>query len=317
MTKDLLLYTTTVLVWGSTWLAITYQLGEVDPLVSVVYRFALAAALLLVYCLLTGKSLKLPFRVHVFVFVQGACLFGLNYWLFYLTTQHLTSGLVAVTFSTVIFMNMLNGRLFLGRPIRFHVALAGAIGLVGIVLVFWPELTDRSLRSEVVTALVMAVVATYLASVGNIVSARNQSQNLPVLQTNAIGMAYGTLLMLGIALASGRSFSFEWTMPYVASLLFLAVFGSIVAFGCYLTLVGRLGADKAAYAGLLFPVVALQLSVWFEGYQWTGQSLLGMSLILIGNFIALAPDKYLRRRRREAARDAGRAAPCAANPVDS
>jgi drug/metabolite transporter (DMT)-like permease len=169
----------------------------------------------------------------------------------------------------------------------------------------------------VVTALVMAVVATYLASLGNICSARNQSQNLPVLQTNAIGMAYGTLLMLGIALASGRSFSFEWTVPYVGSLLFLAVFGSIFAFGCYLTLVGRLGADKAAYAGLLFPVVALQLSVWFEGYQWTSQSLLGMGLILLGNFIALAPDKYVKRRRRVAAHDARRVAPCAANPADS
>lgn len=118
-------------------------------------------------------------------------------------------------------------------------------------------------------ALVVALAATYFAPLGNILSARNQLRKLPILQTNALGMGYGAALMLTIASVSGRPMGFDWSLPYVGSMLYMSVFGSIAAFGCYLTLVGRLGAEKAAYASPLFPIVALQLSVWFEDYQWT------------------------------------------------
>lgn len=287
--NNALLYASTVLIWGSTWLAITFQLGSVDPLLSVSYRFALASILLLVYCTVTGKRMRFPVREHFFMLLLGACLFGINYWLFYRVTEHLTSGLVAVTFSTVVLMNAFNGRLFLGSRIQAHVLFAAVIGLSGIVLVFWQELINFRLGSETSFALGMAFLATYSASLGNIISVRNQRASLPILQANAYGMAYGALLMMVVAMFGGGRLSFDWGLPYVGSLLYLAVFGSIAAFGAYLTLVGRLGAEKAAYASLLFPIVALQLSVWFEAYQWTGQSILGLMLILLGNLLILVP----------------------------
>jgi drug/metabolite transporter (DMT)-like permease len=141
----------------------------------------------------------------------------------------------------------------------------------------------------------MATAATYSASLGNILSARNQAEGLPVLQTNAFGMGYGALLMLAMALIGHRPFVFDPRLPYIVSLLFLSVFGSVVAFGCYLTLVGRLGADTAAYASLLFPIIALQLSVWFEDYHWTLQSLIGVGTVLLGNLIVLTPPERLRK----------------------
>ncbi|MBN1318592.1 MAG: DMT family transporter [Anaerolineales bacterium] len=290
---NLLLYTTTVLIWGSTWLAITFQIGIVDPLLSISYRFGLASLLLLTYCLVTGKNLRFPLRAHIYILFQGATLFGLNYWLFYLTTQHLTSGLVSVVFASLLVMNVINGRLFRAGAILPHVVLAAAIGLLGIVLVFWPEFEGVNLKGTTSLALLMAVAATYSASLGNLLSARNQANGLPVLQTNAIGMGYGALLMLIMALVGSKPINFVWSLPYLSSLLYLSIFGSIVAFGCYLTLIGRLGADKAAYATLLFPIIALQLSVWFEDYRWTLQSLVGLSLVLLGNLIILTPPKRL------------------------
>lgn len=294
--NNLLLYAATVLIWGSTWHLITYQLGEVDPLVSVGYRFGLASLVLLGYCRLRGRALAFPPRAHLFLFFQGAFLFGVNYWLIYLATHDLPSGLIAVLFSSVMLMNALNGRLFLGSPARPHVVFAGVVGLAGIVLVFWPELASAHLQGAGVMAVGLAVAGTYLASLGNILSVRNQRNGLPVLQTNAFGMGYGALLVLIAAAVGGKPFAFEWSLPYVGSLLFLSIFGSIVAFGCYLTLVGRLGADRAAYASLLFPVVALQLSVWFEDYHWTGQGLLGLAMVIVGNLMIITPPARLRRR---------------------
>lgn len=304
-----LFYLATVLIWGSTWLAITFQLGVVDPLVSVAYRFVLAALLLLAWCALRGLTLRFDARAHRFMLLQGLLLFGFNYWLIYLSTQHLTSGLIAVLFSTVIVMNIVNGRAFLGSPVQGHVVLGAGLGLAGIALVFWPELAGTALDDDALAGIGFALLGTYLASLGNIVSARNQRNALPVVQSNAWGMAYGGLAMLLLAGAAGKAYLFELTLPYVGSLFYLAVFGSIVAFGCYLTLVGRIGADKAAYAMLLFPVVALQLSVWFEGYQWSAQSLAGVALVLAGNGIILVrPRQWLRwwraRQQRAVAQEA-------------
>ena len=285
--QNLILYATTVLIWGSTWLVIKFQLGTVDPMVAVAYRFTLASAVLLLYCRITGLKMCFTPKEHLFMALQGLLLFCINYWLVYLAETHLTSGLVATVFSTIVFMNIINGALLLGSPMRAKVILGAGVGLVGVALVFWPELSLLSLSDSGLYGLLLGVLATYSASLGNITSARNQRHQLPVIQTNAFGMGYGAVIMVGLALVSGTRFSLDPAFAYVGSLLYLAVFGSVVAFGCFLTLVGRIGADRAAYAFLLFPIVALGISTVFEGYQWTGYAAFGVVLITLGNVVVL------------------------------
>ncbi|MBI9092563.1 MAG: EamA family transporter [Desulfobacterium sp.] len=283
--ENLIFYTLTVLIWGSTWLAIKFQLGTVDPLISVVYRFSLAAALLMAWCVINRLKMRFSPRDHAFMLLQGALLFGLNYWLFYVAELHLTSGLAAVIFSTIVVMNMVNANLFLKTPFDPKVVAGGALGLVGILFVFKPELASFHFGDNGMKGMVLCLVATYSASLGNIISARNQKQGLPIIQTNAYGMAYGTILMLMVALVTGKEFELVLSTPYVTALVYLAVFGSIVAFGCYLSLVGRIGADRAAYATLLFPIVALLISTIWENYHWTGEAVIGVTLILLGNLL--------------------------------
>jgi drug/metabolite transporter (DMT)-like permease len=241
----LFLYGATVIIWGTTWLAIKFQLGSVDPMVSVLYRFIVAALILFLYC-----KLRLV-------------LFSINYWLIYLAEVHLTSGLVAVIFSSIVFMNMVNGAVLLGSPIRSTVVLGGAIGVLGIVLVFWPQLISFNLSDKSALSLLLSIVSTFMASLGNIISARHQQNNLPVIQTNAYGMAYG------------------------AGIIGVLSFGTVIAFGCYLKLIGKIGADRAAYATMLFPIVALGISTFYEGYQWAPHNVIGMGVVLIGNWLVL------------------------------
>ncbi len=287
-----LFYILTVLIWGSTWFAIRFQLGVVDESLSLVYRFGLAAALLLLWCLFRGKRLQFSVVSHVAMAAQGVCLFSVNYLLFYWTTGLITSGLVAIIFSTVIVMNIVNGAVFLKKCVQSIVLLGALLGLSGITLVFWHEIELAARESvvrrhDVLTGLGIGLVATYFASLGNILSARNQAKKLPVLQTNAYGMAYGALLMLVYALFTGARFAFEFTVPYVTSLLYLSIFGSIIAFGAYLTLIGRIGADRAAYATVLFPLVALVISSVFEGFLWTPLAVVGVVLVLLGNLLVV------------------------------
>ncbi len=285
--QNALLYVVTVLIWGSSWLAIKYQLGSVDPMVSVAYRFLLASAISWLYCRFSGRLMRYSLRDHGFMFLQGASLFALNYWLFYLSELTLTSGLAAVIFSTIVVMNMMNGVLFLKNRLELRVVLGAGIGLFGIILVFWSEVTDFESGSENLFAVSLAVLATLLASLGNIASARNQRKGIPVVQANTFGMTYGALLMLVLSGATGREFTFEVTLPYVSSLVFLSVFASIIAFWTYLTLLGRVGVERAAYATLIFPLVALGFSTVFEDYQWTASAGIGILLILAGNLLIL------------------------------
>jgi len=286
-TNSVSLYLSSVLIWGSTWFAIKFQLGVVAAEVSLVYRFGIAAMLLLLFCVLTGRSLKFSVRQHGFIALQGLFLFSTNYLIFYWATGLLTSGIVALMFSTVILMNIVNGALFMGSKVLLRVILGAGLGIAGIAAIFWTEVSGVDDSADTWRGLWMCLLATWFASLGNIVSARNQHNGIPVVQTNAWGMAYGALIMAIFAVAKGVPFNYDPSFSYSLSLIYLAVFGSILAFGAYLTLVGRIGADKAAYAAVLFPVIALGISTLFEDYQWTLRALFGLALVLLGNYVVL------------------------------
>lgn len=290
-------YLVTVLIWGSTWLAIKFQLGTVAPELSVAYRFTLASLLLFGFVAIRRLPLRFPLQAHGFIAAQGLLLFSLNYVLVYLAEEVLASGLVAVIFSTLILFNVIFGTLLLGNRIRPRVTSGALVGIVGLGLIFWPEIAGLKLTDGKALGLLLATISAASASLGNIVSARNQRARLPVVQTNAFGMLYGSAFTLLFALARGAELSFEPTVGYVGSLLYLALFGSVIAFGTYLTLLGRIGADRAAYVTVLFPVIALLLSALFESLALSALQLVGVALVLLGNFIVLR----LRRARREGA----------------
>lgn len=286
---NILLYAITVLIWGSTWFVITFQLGVVDPLVSIAYRFGLAAIILLAFLALRGRLNIRQFtpNQHSYIALQGFLLFSLNYWLFYLGTGHITSGLVAVIFSTMTLMNTFNQALIFKIPINKQVVLGSMIGLAGVSAVFWPEIGNMGQNESVLTGIWLCLGASYIASLGNMAALRNSRDQIPVLEGNSLGMAWGALFSFAIILITGKTISFDMSFDYIWSLFYLAILGSAVAFGCYLTLMKNIGADKAAYATVLFPIVALIISTLFEGYVWTPEAFIGMGLVVAGNVIAM------------------------------
>ncbi len=281
------LYAAAVLIWGSTWLLINFQLGTVAPEVSVVYRYAIATVLLMAFAVVRRLPLRFGPRDHFRFVLLGLLLFSFNYIATYTAQVYIPSALNAVAFSTMVWMNILNARLFFGTHIETRVWLGASLGMVGVVVLFWPEVSALSLTDKTLVGATFSLSGALLASFGNMVSTRAQGEGVPVLQANAWGMFYGTLITAAVAWRKGIPFNFEYTFSYVSSLLFLAVFGSIVAFGCYLKLVGRIGPAKAGYAVVMFPVVAFVLSVLFEGLAIEFHIVLGVLLVLLGNLVIL------------------------------
>jgi drug/metabolite transporter (DMT)-like permease len=280
------LYLLSVLIWGSTWLVIKFQLGVVSPIVSVAWRFALASMMLLLYARARRRSLRFSMRDHAWIALQGLLLFGLNYVWVYLSEQYLTSGLVAVVYTLVVFMNALGMRAFYGRPLRTTAVIAATLGVAGVALIFGRELLAVSAAAGQSHGLWLALASTIVASLGNMVATRNQRHRLPILQVNAWSMLYGALFVMALALASGARVQFDPSWPYIASLLYLALFGSALAFGAYLTLMARIGADRAAYTAVAIPVVALLLSTAFEHLRWRIETFAGVAACIAGILLA-------------------------------
>ena len=218
---------------------------------------------------MTRRRLLFSRSQHLAMALQGMFIFAINYTLIYFAASRLPTGLIAVMFSTIIVFNILFGALFFRAAVRPQVVLGALFGMAGTATVFAPELAAFDLESRRFIGILMSLLAVILASIGNMMSVRNQRAGLPVVQTNAFSMLYSGILVLAYGLLRGLPFAFDPSFGYVASLGFLAIFATAIAFGGYLTLLGRLGADRAAYIMVLFPIVALAMSTAFEDFHWT------------------------------------------------
>lgn len=283
------LFVTASLVWGSTWLAITYQLGTVAPEVSVTYRFALAALVQALWCRATGRSLRFTWAEHAGIAAQGATLFGINYVVIYWSEQYVASGLVAVLFSTIVFMNMIASRAFFGTPLTARGLTGAGLGVGGVALLFLPEIAAAQHGGRAALGIVFALLGALVACIGNMLAVRNQRAGIPVMTGTAWGMAYGAVIAALVATIAGVPWGFDARPAYVGSLVYLALFGSIVAFIAYLTLVQRIGAGPASYTGVATPVLAMALSTLLEGYRWTWVAAAGVLLAVAGNVLVLRP----------------------------
>lgn len=285
--KNLILFLIPSFIWGSTWYVIKFQLGTVDPMVSVSYRFLLAGVILTVFSLLFKVNLKLSLKQHLGIAILGISLFGINYWLVYVAEQSLKSGLVAIIFSLIIFFNIFLNALLLKGKIKREVIFGAVLGFGGTILMFKNEFDLRSLNNSFLTPVALCLGAALLASFGNIVSARLQKNKIAVLPANAFGMMYGGLFMLIFSILSGTEINFEISNAYISSLLYLSVFGSVIAFSAYLVLLGNIGPDRAGYTVLLIPVISIAISSVFENYTWNFYSLSGIGLLITGGIMAL------------------------------
>lgn len=292
---NLFLYASTVLLWGTTWIAIHFQLGAVPVLVSAFYRFAVAGMLFLPALMLLRRVQATSLRDHGFFLLQGCCLFSLNFICFYTASQYVVSGLISVVFSAAILFNALNNRLLWRERAERSVYLAALLGIAGLVLLFWDSIAGGAFDRNAALGLGLSVLGTYFFSLGNMISVRHSKRGLKPWTSNAYAMIYGALILLACVLLTGTEWKLDTSPLYLGSLMYLAIPGSILGFTAYLSLVGRIGANRAAYATVLFPIVALSLSAWFEGYEWTAASFAGLSLVLLGNTVSLGGFKAMGR----------------------
>ena len=220
--------------------------------------------------------------------VMGLCMFCLNYILAYRAQVHITSALAAIAFSSILWMNIINARWIFGSRGSLRLYAGAAMGIAGILILFGPQVIELSFSDATFLGVCLALLGALLASFGNMAAQASQTDSLPVVQSNAWSMLYGGIFTTVIALTLGHPFTFDWRPGYVVSFVYLTVFGSILAFGAYVALLGRIGAQRAGYASVMFPVVALLVSMLFEGFRLDVFVIAGFFLVVAGNILVLS-----------------------------
>ena len=281
------LFTTCVLIWGTTWYAITLQLAATSPAVGVALRFSLAAILILLWCVVRRQPLRLPRSSHAWLALMGCLNFFVSYLFVYNAEQRIVSGLVAVGYSAMPLVNMGLMRSFFRTPLSSRVGLGGALGVTGIALIFWPEFGRHSADMQLLPGAFLTACAVLTSGLANMVVTRNQRVGIDGWPALGFAMAYGALGTWSYALLSGDPLHVTWTPSFVASALYLAAFGSALAFGAYFALLRQVGAARSGYVGVMATVVALLVSAALEGYDWQMSTVAGIALAIAGNVLAM------------------------------
>jgi drug/metabolite transporter (DMT)-like permease len=291
---NIFLYINVVFIWGTTWIALHWQAGDVPIVLSVFYRFALASVLFLPALYVLGKLQKVQLRDHFFFLLQGLCLFSINYLFFYTASLYLVSGLISVIFAAATIFNAFNQWLIWKKRPPVTIYFSSILGVIGLMLLFWDQLFLGQYNDDSLIGIAFAVLGTYCFSLGNMISIRHSACGIQPWTSVAYGMIYGALVLLIMVFLSGVDWVWDSRPIYWGTLLYLAIPGSILGFTAYLSLIGRIGADQAVYSTVLFPIVALTISTFVEGYSWSITAVMGLVFILLGVLLALKGN-YIRQ----------------------
>jgi drug/metabolite transporter (DMT)-like permease len=287
--KNWQLFAICVLTWGTTWYAITFQLGHSAPEVDVALRFALAGTVVLAMCALRGMRLRFSWRDHALLALQGSFMYGVSYVCVYHAERHLVSGLVAVGYSASPLVTGLGAHALFGLRVSARFILGGLLGLAGVALMFWPEFGKAAGSHDAVLGAQFTVGAVLLSAIGSLTASRNRPRGLPFWPSLGYGMLYGAAVSALVALMQGESFALPAAASWWASLFYLALAGSVLTFACFLTLQERIGPGPTGTIGVMTPLLALVVSMIFEAFRPDALTLMGAALAVGGNVLMLRP----------------------------
>jgi len=296
---EVLAFLLVALIWGSTWLVIKDQLTFAPAGWSLVWRFGMAAAGLFALAMARREPLYAGRAQLGFAALHGICQFAGSYQLVYASEHYLTSGLVAVIFALLLVPNALLARAFLGTPLTRRFMAGSALAIAGIGLLARNEVLSAPPAASVPWGLALALAAALAASVSNVLQATRIAHRLPGFSTLAWAMLIGTGLDAAAALATTGMPPLVLAPRYWLGAAYLGLIGSALAFPLYFALIRSWGAGRAAYNGVVVPVVAMALSTAFEAYRWSGLAVAGSLLALAGLLVALSGRRLASPSRNE------------------
>lgn len=292
--KSRLVWLVLCLIWGSTWLFIKLGLEDLPPLTFAGIRFVIASIFLLILIALR----RVPFprkRRDLFLLAgTGILSFSLNYGLVFWGEQYISSGLAALLQSTLPAFGLIIAHYYLpGEPMTLPRITGVVMGVIGVGVIFSNQL--RVSGPKALWGSAALVLSAFCAAYANVL-VKAYCKHIDPIVLAAGQMMFGLvpLFLIGIPL-EGNPFRFHWTLMALASLLYLAVVGTVIAFSLYYWLIRNMKVTDTMLIALVTPVVAVVLGmiVLKETLEWRT---LGGGLMIISGIALIV----LRRNRKVA-----------------
>lgn len=280
------------IVWGSTWFVIRDGIGTVPGPWSVTYRFIVATIGMFALTAIMRQPLKIDRQMMRWTVLLGLLQFSLNFNFVYAAEHHITSGLVAVIFALLIVPNAILAKYWLGRVIDMNFITGSAIAGVGVGLLMLQEYRVAPVGGgEVLLGLSLTLCGVVSASISNVLQVVPKVARFPTVTILAWSMLWGTVYNAAFAFVVSGPPLVDPRPEYLGGVLYLAIIGSVLTFPLYFKLIRDIGPGKAAYTGVLTPIIAMMLSTAFEDYRWSYLAIAGAVLAMIGLLVAMRQRK--------------------------
>jgi drug/metabolite transporter (DMT)-like permease len=290
------------LAWSFSWFAMKLQVESLVPLeLSVFYRFALTSILMFGICLISKQRLWLKKSEIKFLIYIGITNFCLNFLIGYFAVQFVASGVLA----TIFCLSIISSEIILAKVDRRKIAkkilLSSLIGFVGLIFFVAPiiDFSKYNETSKSLTGIGLCLIMMLIYSSGNVVVGKNRAANqTPLFTLIAYGSGIGSVFLMLFNLARGNEFVFDFSPQYLLSLSYLILVASVLAFICLFYLIQKIGSAKANYTALIYPMLALAISAYFENFVFNIFNLVGFALIIVAlavEFLSFSKKKLVRK----------------------
>ncbi|MEO6913341.1 MAG: EamA family transporter [Candidatus Baltobacteraceae bacterium] len=270
------------LIWGTTWLAIKVGLQYLPPVTGVGLRFVIAGLFLYAIAAFRGEIppfSKLPWKL---IWVLALTLFGLNYVLTYTAEVRLSSGLVAVLFGTLPFFIFAFGHYLAGERTTARTWIGAVLAFGGVAVIS----LAGSLRGSLLFALA-AIAAAAISGFANVYAKRHSGNDPLIVLPPAMLLAGIVLAIIGL-LFEHPILQQGLELRSIFAVLYLAIFGSGIAFFLNLWLLQRIEVGIVGLSALIIPVLAVIVGIVFGHELFGARELIGAALVIAGVWIALS-----------------------------
>lgn len=286
--KDLIYFATCSIVWGATWIIVKDQVNHIDPHWSVFLRFFIATIVLLIIIVVRREGFRLNLSSIPIIVTFGIFHFFINFNAVYVAATYLISGLVAILFALLFIPNAIFSYIFLGTRYTISFYLGSVIAIFGIALLFLDRMpSDLIMRHEFILGIGFSLAGVLSCSIANVVQASEVAKKLPLIPLLFWSMLIGTFFNFIYSLLYSGIPDIDISINLVLGLSYLSVIGTVIAFYAYVELTRSIGAPKAAYTGVIIPIIAMLLSSLFEDFEWSFMAVIGSVIALFGMFFAL------------------------------
>ena len=268
------------LIWGTTWLAIKFAIFTLPPFLSAGIRFTLAS--IIVFLILKIRKYKFRFNLKetIFLLLVGLGSFSVPYGLVYWAEGRITSGLTATTFAVMPFFAAILSRVFLKTDdLSFWKIFGIVLGFSGLLVIFWGDLRLGSIESA---EGILAIVVSAFTNAGVAVAVKKYGKEIDPVFINLIPMVLGALTLLATSFFVESWQNLKFNPSTVIAIIYLAVFGSVVAFTLYFYVLKHISVLLLSMTSFITPVLALTAGAIVLAEKLPSGTILGVGLILAG-----------------------------------